>query len=265
MIFEKLWWSLKVQFAKIPKSKYEGISKTFAFEILWTSPRVNRLDRLGVKNSNNSGSFCNVGSQVWWWLLLHLLIKLVMLRKKLGDASYDFAKEVDWNNGLFLQAPGIRALGGWARGFAVGLGRVMFADVCLGWFLVIFLPNKVRVWHDVSNLAHQITSRAVDRRFVFFFNDRSLSVVIWRLIIKHIQTSHHLICVDRRGMMWLEMSHRVTTLPSLPVGEAHFSHWRHSRPLTRWSRWEPPLILNCWRRQLMLTTKPSAALVDQME
>ena len=40
--------------------------------------------------------------------------------KKLGDASYDFAKEVDWNNGLFLQAPGIRALGGWARGLAVG-------------------------------------------------------------------------------------------------------------------------------------------------
>ena len=41
--------------------------------------------------------------------------------KKLGDASYDFAKEVDWNNGVFLQAPG------WARGLAVGLGRVMFA------------------------------------------------------------------------------------------------------------------------------------------
>merc|ERR1719263_2526540 len=26
--------------------------------------------------------------------------------KKLGDASYTFAKEVDWNNGLYLQAPG---------------------------------------------------------------------------------------------------------------------------------------------------------------
>lgn len=26
--------------------------------------------------------------------------------KKLGDASYAFAKEVDWNNGIFLQAPG---------------------------------------------------------------------------------------------------------------------------------------------------------------
>jgi hypothetical protein len=26
--------------------------------------------------------------------------------KKLGDASYNFAKEVDWNNGIFLQAPG---------------------------------------------------------------------------------------------------------------------------------------------------------------
>merc|ERR1712127_1049349 len=26
--------------------------------------------------------------------------------KKLGDASYSFAKEVDWKNGLFLQAPG---------------------------------------------------------------------------------------------------------------------------------------------------------------
>ena len=26
--------------------------------------------------------------------------------KKLGDASYDFAKEVDWNTGIFLQAPG---------------------------------------------------------------------------------------------------------------------------------------------------------------
>merc|ERR1712232_1292608 len=26
--------------------------------------------------------------------------------KKLGDATYDFAKEVDWNNGLYLQAPG---------------------------------------------------------------------------------------------------------------------------------------------------------------
>ena len=26
--------------------------------------------------------------------------------KKLGDGSYDFAKEVDWNYGLYLQAPG---------------------------------------------------------------------------------------------------------------------------------------------------------------
>merc|ERR1712039_669363 len=26
--------------------------------------------------------------------------------KKLGEASYAFAKEVDWNNGLYLQAPG---------------------------------------------------------------------------------------------------------------------------------------------------------------
>merc|ERR1712151_422292 len=26
--------------------------------------------------------------------------------KKLGDATYSFAKEVDWNNGIFLQAPG---------------------------------------------------------------------------------------------------------------------------------------------------------------
>merc|ERR1719356_382826 len=26
--------------------------------------------------------------------------------KKLGDASYAFAKEVDWNNGIYLQAPG---------------------------------------------------------------------------------------------------------------------------------------------------------------
>ena len=25
---------------------------------------------------------------------------------EIGDASYDFAKEVDWNNGIFLQAPG---------------------------------------------------------------------------------------------------------------------------------------------------------------
>ena len=39
--------------------------------------------------------------------------------KKLGDASYDFAKEVDWNNGLFLQAPG-RAVG----------GRIGKSDVC---------------------------------------------------------------------------------------------------------------------------------------
>ena len=26
--------------------------------------------------------------------------------KKLGDGSYDLAKEVDWNNGLYLLAPG---------------------------------------------------------------------------------------------------------------------------------------------------------------
>ena len=107
--------------------------------------------------------------------------------KKLGDASYDFAKEVDWNNGVFLQAPGIRALGGWARSFAVGLGRVMFADVSLGWFMVIFLPNKIRVWHDVSNLTHQITSRAVDRmmyaytdvRSNFLIRSSSGSVCLW--------------------------------------------------------------------------------------
>ena len=103
--------------------------------------------------------------------------------KKLGDASYDFAKEVDWNNGVFLQAPGIRALGGWARGFAVGLGRVMFADVCLGWFLVIFLPNKIRVWHDVSNLTHQITSRAVDRMMYAYKDVRSnfwaAALLVW--------------------------------------------------------------------------------------
>ena len=30
--------------------------------------------------------------------------------KKLGDASYNFAKEVDWNNGIFLQAPGSSSL-----------------------------------------------------------------------------------------------------------------------------------------------------------
>ena len=76
--------------------------------------------------------------------------------KKLGDASYDFAKEVDWNNGVFLQAPGIRALGGWARGLAVGLGRVMFA-----WDLS--LSNKIRTRHDVSDSTHQITCWAVDR------------------------------------------------------------------------------------------------------
>merc|ERR1719371_10146 len=33
-------------------------------------------------------------------------MRLVMLPKKLGEASYSFAKEVDWNNGLYLQAPG---------------------------------------------------------------------------------------------------------------------------------------------------------------
>merc|ERR1719231_782166 len=33
-------------------------------------------------------------------------MRLAMLQKKLGDASYTFAKEVDWNNGLYLQAPG---------------------------------------------------------------------------------------------------------------------------------------------------------------
>ena len=76
--------------------------------------------------------------------------------KKLGDASYDFAKEVDWNNGVFLQAPGTRALGGWARGLAVGLGRVMFA-----WDFS--LSNKIRIWHDVSDSTHQITCWAVDR------------------------------------------------------------------------------------------------------
>ena len=26
--------------------------------------------------------------------------------KKLAEASYPFAKEVDWNNGIYLQAPG---------------------------------------------------------------------------------------------------------------------------------------------------------------
>merc|ERR1719231_508972 len=33
-------------------------------------------------------------------------MRLAMLQKKLGDASYPFAKEVDWNNGIFLQPPG---------------------------------------------------------------------------------------------------------------------------------------------------------------
>ena len=51
--------------------------------------------------------------------------------KKLGDASYDFAKEVDWNNGVFLQAPG------WARGLGKGFGsRIGQSDVCLGIFAI---------------------------------------------------------------------------------------------------------------------------------
>ena len=117
--------------------------------------------------------------------------------KKLGDASYDFAKEVDWNNGVFLQAPGTRALGGWARGLAVGLGRVMFA-----WDFS--LSNKIRIWHDVSDSTHQITCWAVDRMMnghdeyiyicdlFFFINSSSGSVRLWQdsvwydvLIIKH--------------------------------------------------------------------------------
>ena len=75
--------------------------------------------------------------------------------KKLGDASYDFAKEVDWNNGVFLQAPGIRGLG---KGFGsrIGPGRVMFA-----WDFA--LSNKIRIWHDVSDSTHQIICWAVDR------------------------------------------------------------------------------------------------------
>ena len=49
---------------------------------------------------------------------------------KLGDASYDFVKEVDWNNGVFLQAPGV-------RGFCKkGFGSSGQSDVCLGRFLL---------------------------------------------------------------------------------------------------------------------------------
>ena len=113
--FDDLWWSLKVQFAKITKSKYEGTSKTFAFEILWTS-RVNRLDRLGVKNSNNSGSFCNVGSQVWWWLLLHLLIKLVMLRKSWAMRPMTSLKRWTGTMDCFSK---LQALGHWGVGQGV--------------------------------------------------------------------------------------------------------------------------------------------------
>ena len=84
--------------------------------------------------------------------------------KKLGDASYDFAKEVDWNNGVFLQAPGIRALGGWARGLAV-VGRVMFA-----WDFS--LSNKIRICWAVDRIMYVYT----DIGSIFWINSSSGSV-----------------------------------------------------------------------------------------
>ena len=33
-----------------------------------------------------------------------------MSGKDMGEAAYSFAKEVDWNNGLHLQAPGVLSL-----------------------------------------------------------------------------------------------------------------------------------------------------------
>eukprot|EP00438_Fugacium_kawagutii_P011202 Skav235782 [mRNA] locus=scaffold3426:44131:45117:- [translate_table: standard] len=52
--------------------------------------------------------------------------------KKLGDASYSFAKEVDWNNGIFLQAPGkfqplkaLKAIDKMIEMGAAALGRVV--------------------------------------------------------------------------------------------------------------------------------------------
>ena len=121
--------------------------------------------------------------------------------KKLGDASYDFAKEVDWNNGVFLQAPGIRALGGSARrGLEVGLGGVMFADVCLGWFLVIFLSNKNRVWHDsdmtYQSSTHQITCWAVDRIMYVYRDVRSNFLWSTALLVRF---------VHDRSLLWYDV------------------------------------------------------------
>ena len=95
--------------------------------------------------------------------------------KKLGDASYDFAKEVDWNNGVFLQAPGIRALGGWARGLAVGLGRVMFAS---GDFWLSFCQTRFVCDLDTPDylLGSRLNSVRVHGYRIIFFGSTALLV-----------------------------------------------------------------------------------------
>ena len=203
MFFEKLCWSLTIFESTVCKNYEVEIRRNFKDICFWNPLNITKskpIGQIGSKEQQQQWQFLQCWQSGVMMAPAAFADQIGDAAKKLGDASYDFAKEVDWNNGVFLQAPGIRALGGWARGFAVGLGRVIFADVCLGWFLVIFLPNKIRVWHDVSNLTHQITSRAVDRMMYAYTDVRSnflissssgwvclwqVSVVIWRLIIKH--------------------------------------------------------------------------------
>ena len=202
IFFEELCWSLIFE-STVCKNYEVETWRNFKDICFWNPLNITKskpIGQIGSKEQQQQWQFLQCWQSGVMMAPAAFADQIGDAAKKLGDASYDFAKEVDWNNGVFLQAPGIRALGGWASGFAVGLGRVIFADVCLGWFLVIFLPNKIRVWHDVSNLTHQVASRAVDRMMYAYTDVRSnclissssgsvclwqVSVVIWRLIIKH--------------------------------------------------------------------------------
>ena len=199
IFFEKLCWSLIFE-STVCKNYEVEIWRNFKDICFWNPLNITKskpIGQIGSKEQQQQWQFLQCWQSGVMMAPAAFADQIGDAAKKLGDASYDFAKEVDWNNGVFLQAPGIRALGGWARGFAVGLGRVIFADVCLGWFLVIFLPNKIRVymmyqtWHT-RLLPGQLTEWCMRTRMCDLIFDQQktvcvwqVSVVIWRLIIKH--------------------------------------------------------------------------------
>ena len=112
MIFDDLW--------KYSLQNYEvEIWRNFKDICFWNPLKITKskpMGQIGSKEQQQQWQFLQCWQSGVMMAPAAFADQIGDAAKKLGDASYDFAKEVDWNNGVFLQAPGIRALGGVGQG-----------------------------------------------------------------------------------------------------------------------------------------------------